>query len=149
METIDNYDYYGCGFRVILHKVPVTIVNGEKCPEIRFEELENHILLGLLYAPFKLTGEHIKFIRIKLHMNSSQFGKFLNKTHATILTWEKAGENSTNMTDDTESMLRLKVLNNVFGPDYLPAGFEKIKKPKSKKAEILEFDPFNEEFLEG
>lgn len=149
MKTIDNYDYYGCGFRVILHNVPMTVLNGEECPEIRFEELENKILLGLLYAPFKLTGEHIKFIRIKLHMNTTQFGEFLTKTHATVLNWENSGEYSTNMTDDTESMLRLKVLTKVFGPDYLPAGFEKIKNPKSKKAEILEFDPFNEEILEG
>lgn len=140
----NTFEYNGFGFPIILINFPLIEVRGNIVPNIDYNKLQHVVLLNLARNPFPLSGNEVRFIRQFLEMTYSQLAKELGVTHAAVLHWEKAKDDSAKITSSTEMFIKLKVLdalavkNKIFRESF--RNFNLISKNKSNKRHILNID---------
>jgi len=138
-KIINQFEYDGLGFPVILLNVPICTVRGIETPEINYQVLQKNVLLALCHKPSPLTGNEIRFIRQYLEMTFINFAKCLGVTHPTVLHWEKSKNTFAKMTPSTEGILRLYVMdflkanNRAFRDIFKEFNFSEWSKRSKKK----------------
>ena len=84
----ETFIYKGLGFPIELIDAPMKRVLGEWVVDIDMNALQVFVFKGLIYKPFPLTGREVRFMRKFLEMTTTEFGKKLGMSHATIVKWE-------------------------------------------------------------
>jgi DNA-binding transcriptional regulator YiaG len=112
---IKKYIFNGFGFPVELHNVPAREIRGSIEPIINYKSLAAKVISEICSDENTnpLTGRQVFFLRNHLRMTLREFGKLLEVTHPVIKQWEKCDDKSTKMSDSTEKILRLKMLESI------------------------------------
>ncbi len=84
----ETFVYEGLGFPVELIDCPMKKMLGEWVIDINMVALQRFVFKGLIHKPYPLTGKEIKFMRKFLEMSTTELGKNLGISHATIVKWE-------------------------------------------------------------
>lgn len=84
-----TFIYEGLGFPIELIDTPMKKVLGEWIIDIDMNELQLFVFKGLIHKPSPLTGKEIKFMRKFLEISTTELGKKLGISHATVVKWEK------------------------------------------------------------
>lgn len=95
------------GLPVVIKNVPIVEIEGEEVLDIDYAKLGESLFASLLLKPFPLTGAEVRFMRLFMELTLEKLAAALHVTHPTILSWEKSGNQFTNMSDGTEAMLRI------------------------------------------
>lgn len=104
IETIENYEYMGLGFKVILPNVQIIQDRSYIYPQIDMQEVMINAAIALVYTHKKLDGARLQFIRRFMDKNLDQFCNDLdNISRSSLVEWEK---NKTKICDLTEDELR-------------------------------------------
>jgi len=85
----ETFIYEGLGFPIELIDTPMKKVFGEWVIDIDMNALQVFVFKGLIHKPYPLTGREIRFMRKFLEMSTTEFGKKLGISHATVVKWEK------------------------------------------------------------
>ncbi len=85
----ETFIYKGLGFPIELIDTPMKKVFGEWIIDIDMNALQKFVFEGLIRKPFPLTGKEMKFMRKFLEISTTELGKNLGVSHATIVKWEK------------------------------------------------------------
>ena len=122
---IKRHIFNGFGFPVELHNVPAKEIRGSIEPIINYKNLTLKVIIQICSDENEnpLTGRLVFFLRNHLGMTLREFGKLLEVTHPVIKKWEQCGDHSTKMSDSTEKILRLKMLESI---GIKPAQFMKV-----------------------
>lgn len=136
--------FNGFGFPIELHDIPAKEIRGNIEPIINYRNLALKVISEICSAENKipLTGRQVFFLRNHLQMTIRDFGKFLEVTHPAVKKWEDAGDAVTKMSDSTEKILRLKVLDFIgIKPSKFLEIFKKLdiehnKKPSKEPLQI-------------
>ena len=108
METKkETFIYEGLGFPIELIDTPMKKVFGKWVIDIDMNELQLFVFKDLIHKPHPLTGKEIRFMRKFLEMSTTEFGKKLGVSHATVVKWEKE---QTKVSPMQESYIRLFLL---------------------------------------
>ncbi|MEN0060111.1 MAG: hypothetical protein AAGB31_14830 [Bdellovibrio sp.] len=112
---IKRYIFNGFGFPVELQNVPAKEIRGSIEPIINYKSLALKVISEICSDENKspLTGRQVFFLRNHLGMTLREFGKLLEVTHPVIKQWEKCNDDPTKMSDATEKILRLKMLESI------------------------------------
>src|SRR5271157_2770086 len=84
----ETFIYEGLGFPIELIDTPMKKVFGEWVIDIDLNMLQKFVFNGLVHKPYPLTGKELKFMRKYLEMSTTEFGKKLGISHATVVKWE-------------------------------------------------------------
>ena len=71
-----------------LSTLPMKKVLGEWVIDINMMALQRFVFKGLVHKPYPLTGKEVRFMRKFLEMSTTEFGKKLGISHATVVKWE-------------------------------------------------------------
>ncbi|MBS3905111.1 MAG: hypothetical protein KGZ39_07285 [Simkania sp.] len=88
-KKTETFIYEGLGFPVELIDTPMKKVFGEWVIDLDMNALQLFVFNGLIHKPYPLTGKEIRFMRKFLEMSTTEFGKKLGVSHATVVKWEK------------------------------------------------------------
>lgn len=135
MERKDEtFIYEGLGFPIELIDTPMKKVFGEWVIDIDMNALQLVIFNRLIHKPYPLTGKEIKFMRKFLEMSTTEFGKKLGVSHATVVKWEKQQAKISPM---QESYIRMFLLEHLKNHEilnlYKEITPEKLAEAKSEK----------------
>lgn len=109
-QTVCDYEYFGCGFPVIIDRVEMMKFGPDDVPIIDFESVERHVLRHLAGQRSPLTGNQARFIRLYMEKTLEAFGALFGVTHAAVKKWESHGDEPAGMGWSTEKDLRLCAL---------------------------------------
>lgn len=98
---------HGMGFPVVLLNVPVVNVDGVWTPKIKYNQLEEWVLLSLSRQANHLTGSQVHFVRLHFGMTLQAFATKFSVTHVAVMAWEKAKRRPAPMGWAIEKDLRL------------------------------------------
>jgi DNA-binding transcriptional regulator YiaG len=109
---IKKYMFNGFGFPVELTNVPAREVRGSIEPIINYKNLAIKVVTEICSDENSspLTGHQVFFLRNHLGMTLREFSNLLEVTHPVVKQWEKCEDEPTKMSDSTEKILRLKML---------------------------------------
>lgn len=147
-KIIEEHYASELGLPVVIKNVPIIEVDGEEILDIDYSKISEALFANLLLKPYPLTGAEIRFMRLFMELTLEKFATALHVTHPTVLSWEKNGNQFTNMTDGTEAMLRIfaarqgakdNELIAVIANNFFDNPWEKLSKA-SHKATIVELD---------
>jgi DNA-binding transcriptional regulator YiaG len=115
--------YEGLGFPVRLAGVKTRVFRGEKLPDINHRQLEDLAFRALLWAPMRLSGAQLAFIRGYMQNSQKEFASLLGmKSHATVSAWENKGNKETGMPSASEILVRLLMADFIkdaaFAPEF-------------------------------
>jgi DNA-binding transcriptional regulator YiaG len=85
----ETFLYEGLGFPIKLIEAPMKMVLNEWVIDVDMNALQEFAFKGLLRKPSPLSGKEIRFMRKFLQLSSTEFGKKLGVSHATVIKWEK------------------------------------------------------------
>ena len=85
----ETFVYEGLGFPVTLIDCPMKKMLGDWVLDINIAALQRFVFKGLIHKLYPLTGQEIRFMRKFLEMSTTEFGKKLGISHATVVKWEK------------------------------------------------------------
>ena len=102
-ESID----YGFGFPIRLRNVPMVKIRGVWTPDLNYEELADAVVKALCFKPVRLTGNEVRFIRLKSQITLQDFAARFGVTHPSVMKWEKQADEPTRMSWSTEKDIRL------------------------------------------
>ena len=102
-----TFIYKGLGFPIELIDTPMKKVLGEWVIDIDMNALQLFVFKGLIHKPSPLAGNEIRFMRKFLELSTTEFGKKLGVSHATVVKWEKE---ETKISPMQESYIRLFLL---------------------------------------
>lgn len=105
-----NYTDHGQGFPVILTDVPLVEIQGEWSPFINYRKLDKEISLALARKAGPLTGNQVRFIRLRLGMTLDELAAKFDHKRQAVMKWEKHGPDPTQMRTPTEIVFRLMIL---------------------------------------
>lgn len=88
-KKTETFIYEGLGFPIELIDTPMKKVFGEWVIDIDMNALQLFVFNGLIHKPYPLTGAELRFMRKFLEMSTTEFGKKLGISHATVVKWEK------------------------------------------------------------
>ena len=108
-----EFVYYGLGFPVVLSNVPMIEIRGSWTPDIDYNLLQSVVLLSLSHKTSTLTGAELSFIRKYFRLTLKQFGKLFGVSHAAVVKWEKAKQQSAKVQLTTEREIRLFILDKI------------------------------------
>lgn len=97
------------GFPIQLVNAPVRTIRGVDVLLVNATSFKWLVFAALIQKPAQLAGSEIRAIRLFLGMNASQFADALRMTHAAVLKWERALDESPNVIPATEFLMRLMV----------------------------------------
>jgi DNA-binding transcriptional regulator YiaG len=110
-KVVESFLYEGLGFPIELENVEMININDEWAPKIDVRRVADAAIKKLATQETRLTGNQVKFIRSYFSMPLREFsGKVVHATHTAVNKWEKAGNDSTNMNENTEQVLRLYII---------------------------------------
>jgi len=112
-KILEKYIDYGYGFPVVIKNAPMIKVRGVWTLNVNHKILKGKVLAYLATHKGRLTGSHIKFIRLYLEMTLVQFAQFLGVSHPAVLKWEKTLNKPTGMAWSTEKDIRLLAFSKV------------------------------------
>ena len=137
-----QFIYKGLGFPILLKNVPMVDIRGVKTPDINLNLLQIAVLLALAFSPVALTGNQVRYIRLWLELNQTEFGALLGVTHPAVVKWEKTKNEASKITLTTQRDLKALLLDKLLDRDEdFRTAFRKIHLSKiSNKIEPLEFD---------
>lgn len=98
---------HGMGFPVVLRNVPMVNIRGIWTPKIKYNQLEEWVLLSLSRQANRLTGSQVRFIRLHFGMTLQAFAEKFSVSHVAVMAWERAQTRSAPMTWAIEKDLRL------------------------------------------
>src|SRR5437016_1323614 len=101
------YSYYGLGFPVVLQNVPMIKIRGEWVPDFDFEQVEDEMAIAVPLKPTRLTGNEIRFLRLRYQLSPSKFAQIFECSRPCVLKWEAYKDLQTNMAWSTEKDIRL------------------------------------------
>lgn len=84
----ETFIYEGLGFPVELIDCPMKKMLGEWVLDINMMALQRFVFRGLIHKPHPLTGKEVRFMRKLLEISTTEFGKSLGISHATVVKWE-------------------------------------------------------------
>lgn len=114
-KQVKNYRYDGLGFPVALDQVQMIQLEGEWHPKIDVKQVADITIKALAYQKERLTGNQVKFIRTYFSMSLRKFGsEVVHETHAAVDKWEKCGNQATMMNQNTEYVLRLFIIEQIY-----------------------------------
>lgn len=85
----ETFIYEGLGFPITLIDAPMKMVLGEWVLDINMNALQEFVFKGLIHKPSPLSGSELRFMRKFLNLSTTELGKNLGVSHATIVKWEK------------------------------------------------------------
>ena len=135
-EFIDN----GFGFPVLIHDVEMIQIRGEWLPKINYAKLANNVIKELVIKKSRLTGNELRFIRLKFEMNLEDFGKRFYVSHQAVMKWENTKNSPTKMNWATEKDIRLFIYNKLTDKGLLEIYNKLEKKPDSKTIQDSKLD---------
>lgn len=133
-EYIDN----GFGFPVLIHNVTMVEIRGEWLPKINYAKLANNVLKELVIKKSRLTGNELRFIRLKFEMNLEDFAKRFYVSHPAVIKWENKKDMQTNMNWSTEKDIRLFIYNKLLNEDNFKDIYNQLE-IEAKKESIQSF----------
>lgn len=109
---IKKYMFNGFGFPVELTNVSAREVRGSIEPIINYKNLAIKVVSEICSDENSrpLTGHQVFFLRNHLGMTLREFSHLLEVTHPVVKQWENCKDAPTKMSDSTEKILRLKML---------------------------------------
>ena len=138
-----NYPFKESGLQVILNGIE--IIKCRKCgnedPIIpRFEQLIRILALAVIYKPYKLRGEEVRFLRHYLRMNGEEFSRLLHIDKTTLSKWEN---NEDRVGDQSDRLIRTIALGLGDGlKDELESAIRKFPKIRSANRKLtIRLDP--------
>lgn len=96
----ETFVYKGFGFPVELIDCPMKEVLGEWVLDINLMALQRFVFQALIHKPHRLTNKEMKFMRKFLDLSTTELGKRLGISHATIVKWEN-GQAKVSPTQET------------------------------------------------
>jgi DNA-binding transcriptional regulator YiaG len=140
METKrETFIYEGLGFPIELIDTPMKKVFDEWIIDVDMNALQVLIFKGLVHKPYPLTGKEIRFMRKFLELSTTEFGKKLGISHATIVKWEKEQAKISPM---QESYIRM-VLFECLQDNEITSLFKEIRPEKLAEAKKEKRRPFS------
>lgn len=112
-KILEKYIDYGYGFPIVIKNAPMIKVRGVWTLNTNHKILKSKVLAYLATHKGRLTGSHVKFIRLCLEMTLVQFAQFLGVSHPAVLKWEKTIDKPTGMAWSTEKDIRLLAFSKV------------------------------------
>ena len=106
----EKFSYYGAGYEVILHHVPMIRVGREWVLNVNPSIIDRMIFREIPHQPSRLTGNQVRFIRAYTGMTLKAFAERFGVSHPAVKKWENAADGPTNMSWSTEKDIRLFVL---------------------------------------
>lgn len=140
-KIVNEYEYDGLGFPIILLNFPVKNVRGVEVPDIDYNLLQKNVLLALSRKVQPLTGNEVRFIRQYLEMTYVEFANKFGVTHPGVINWEKAKNNYAKILPTTELCIRLAILdhlhvkNKVFRDTFKNFNYSGFKHQKKQSAD--------------
>ncbi|KTD65384.1 hypothetical protein [Legionella spiritensis] len=110
-KVVKSYLYEGLGFPIELENVELLNIDGEWLPKIDVQYIADEVIKRLAIQETRLTGNQVKFIRTYFSMPLREFSeKVIHTSHTAVSKWEKTGNETTKMSENTEQVLRLFIL---------------------------------------
>ncbi len=106
----ETFVYEGFGFPILLVNAPLRLSSGEWVIDINFNKFRSDVLNELIHKQAGLRGAELRFIRKYMEMTTTELGKALGVTHATVLKWESEENSISPMID---IYIRLYVLQRL------------------------------------
>lgn len=137
-----KFAYYGAGYEVIFHHVPMIKIGREWVLDVGLSVLDRLVFEALPHHPSRLTGNQVRFVRDYTELTLKAFAERFGVSHAAVKKWENAGDGPTNMAWSTEKDIRLFVLMqsepeaNEFQQCYLDLVVEPSLEPVSMHLDI-------------
>ncbi len=110
IKTKKHHIDHGLGFPIKLLNVPMCKMRGEWTPAINYNLLSKLVLHQLCCLESKLSGNHVRFIRLYFEMTLQQFAERFGITHPGVIKWENMRGEPTGMTWAIEKDVRLFIL---------------------------------------
>ncbi len=105
-----EFVFHGLGFPVALKNVPMIKLDGEWVPDVNYDQIEDAMAIAVALKPARLTGDEVRFVRLRYGLSPREFAELFEYTRPGILKWEACGNKPTGMNWSTEKDLRLHVL---------------------------------------
>jgi len=106
-KFVKNYVDNSLGFPVCFAKVQMVKLRGKWIPDINISKVSDLLFRSLPSKEVRLSGNEIRFVRLKLDMTLEKFGNEFNVSHVTVMNWEKVGDEPTKMKWAIEKDIRL------------------------------------------
>lgn len=139
-KVVAEYIDRGFGFPVKLLKVPMLKVRGHWTPRLNYNLLTEEVLRRLAELDGRLSGNHIRFIRLHFEMTLEQFAERFDVTHPAVKKWQSAANQPTNMSWSTEKDIRLFIKKQLHASakefSKLYAFLEKVVQKSAPKMEL-------------
>ena len=130
----------GFGFPVRLRNVPMVRVRGVWTPDLNYEELANAVIEALCFKPVRLTGNEIRFIRLKSQMTLQGFAARFGVTHPSVMKWEKQADEPTRVSWSTEKDIRLFALLQTDGEAHLVRLYRQLDRERPPRKRTSSID---------
>lgn len=134
-----TFIYEGLGFPIELVDAPMKKVLNEWVLDIDMNVLQIFVFKGLIHKPYPLSGRELKFMRKFLQMSSTEFGKKLGVSHATVVKWEKEQAKISPLQESYIRMFLFEHLQN----DELLSLYQTIRPEKLAEAKQEKSAPFS------
>ena len=134
----------GFGFPVRIHNAKMVEIRNEWMLEINYVKLANTVLKALANKKSKLTGNELRFIRLKFEMTLEEFAKRFYVSHPTVIKWESKKDMPTNINWSTEKDIRLFIYTKLLNQDNFLEFYNKLetKAKKDTKQSFIDIKEF-------
>jgi DNA-binding transcriptional regulator YiaG len=140
-KIVTEYTENRFGFPVLIHNVTMVEIRGEWLPKINYVKLANDVLKALALKPSRLTGNELRFIRLRFEMTLYKFAERFDVSHPAVIKWENTKDAPTKMNWSTEKDIRLFIYNKLLNQENLSDIYNKLeKKPDSKTIQNTQLD---------
>ncbi len=113
-------------------------VFGEWVIDIDMNALQLFVFKGLIHKPSPLTRKEVRFMRKFLEISTTEFGKKLGVSHATVVKWEKQEAKISPM---QESYIRMFLFEHLQNNELLSL-YQEIRPEKLAEARHEKPVPF-------
>ncbi len=134
----ETFIYEGLGFPIELIDAPMKMVLNEWVIDVDMNALQEFVFKGLLRKPSSLSGKEVKFLRKFLQLSSTELGKKLGVSHATVIKWEKE---ETKISPLQESYIRMFLFEQLQNTQLINL-YQEIRPEKLAEAKGEEQTPF-------
>jgi len=138
-KKTETFIYEGLGFPIELVNTPMKKVLNEWVIDLDMNALQVFVFKGLIHKPHPLSGKELRFMRKFLDLSSTEFGKRLGVSHATIVKWEKE---QANISPVQEIYIRMFLFEHLQHNDLLSL-YQEIRPEKLLEAKHEKSPPFS------
>jgi len=137
----ETFIYEGLGFPIELIDAPMKFVLGEWVIDVDMDALQKFVFKGLIHKPSPLSGKELRFMRKFLNLSTTEFGKKLGLSHATVVKWENE---ESKISPLQESYIRMFLFEQLHNTQlihlYQEIRPEKLSQAKDEKQSPLAVD---------